>query len=167
MSRVFDPTQQCHSTRPENTKVRDPETGVTRCIKDIFQAAIEGDVQCIEANLELGVDINKMGQPNQIWGSRFEKSGLFYATPLHYACSYNRELAVRFLLQRGARTDIRSASGLTCKEYARRRQYTSVLLLLDRGTGGTGAAAGGATAEDGAALYEETETEAAALRGGD
>lgn len=168
LTRVYDTVLQCHSTHPENAKVRDPQTGVTQCVKDIFQAAIEGDVACIEANLELGVDINKMGQPNSIWGSRFEKSGLFYATPLHYACSYNREVAVRYLLLRGARVDIRSASGLTCKEYARRRQYTSILQLLERGGNGGGSGGGNAAdGEDASQLYEETEAEAAALQGGE
>lgn len=163
LSRVYDPVLQCHSTRPEKTKVRDAATGNTRCVKDIYQAAIEGDVECLQANLELGIDINKMGQPGTIWGPRFDKSGLFYGTPLHYACSYNREVAVRFLIQRGARTDIRSASGLTCKEYARRRGYASILMLLDR----TPAKDASADDADDGVPYEETEAEAAALRGGD
>ena len=106
---------QRYATDPDKTKVRDPTNGVTKCVKDIFTAAVEGDVECILANLDLGVDVNAFGQPRQIWGPRYEKAGLFNATPLHFACGYNRELAVKALLQRGARTDLRSGSGLTCK----------------------------------------------------
>lgn len=158
----YDPVLQCHVTPADKAKVRD-DNGVARCVKDIFQAAIEGDLECIRANLDLGVDINRMGQPGQCWGPRFDKSGLFYATPLHYACSYNREHAVRLLLQRGARTDIRSASGLTCKEYARRRKYISVVQLLDRGANGN---QGGAVSGDDNA-YEDEEAERAALHAGE
>jgi hypothetical protein len=103
--------------------------GSTSCVKDIFRAAVEGDVECLEANLSIGVDINSLGQPTDVLGPRYEMSGLFYATPLHYACSYGREAAVRTLLQHGARTDIRSTSGLSCKEYI--SNYVSILMLLD------------------------------------
>lgn len=109
-----------------------PNNGSTECVKDIFQAAIEGDLECIEANLDLGVDINSLGQPTTVWGPRFEKSGLFAATPLQYACSYGREEAVTLLLQRGARVDQRSASGHTAKDYARRRNYMGILHQLDQ-----------------------------------
>jgi len=121
---------QRHSTAPEQAITR-REDGSSVCIKDIFQAAIEGDVECIEANLKLGVDINSRGAPAKPWGPRFDKASLYYATPLHYACAYGRESAVYFLLNRGARTMIRSASGMTCKEYARRRNYISILVMLD------------------------------------
>ena len=126
----YAPILQRHATAPDRTLTRHAD-GSTSCVKDIFRAAVEGDVECIEANLSIGVDINALGQPADVWGPRYEKSGLFYATPLHYACSYGREAAVRTLLQHGARTDIRSASGLSCKEYARRRNYVSILMLLD------------------------------------
>jgi ankyrin repeat protein len=127
---TYAPILQRHVTHPEAALVRDAD-GTSHCVKDIFRAAVEGDVECIEANLALGVDINSQGQPAHCWGPRYEKSALFYATPLHYACSYGREAAVKALLQHGARTDIRSASGLSCKEYARRRNYVSILMLLD------------------------------------
>lgn len=146
---------QCHNTKPELAKLRNPDTGTTYCPKDIFKAAIEGDVECLRANLDLGADINQQGQPGAIWGPRFNKAGLYYATPLHYACAYNRELAVRFLLHRGARTDIRSASGLTCKEYARRRNYVHLLVLLDR------RASAAAQDEDAAGQSEQHDAEEA------
>lgn len=111
---------------------RTDEHGAAQCVKDIFQAAIEGDVECLEANLDAGVDINSLGQPATVWGPRFEKSGLFAATALQYACSYGREEAVTFLLQRGARVDQRSASGHTAKDYARRRNYMGILHQLDQ-----------------------------------
>lgn len=115
----------------EDKLYTDGPDGAKRCVKDIYQAAIEGDVECIEANIALGVDINKVGQPQKIWGPRFEKSGLFSAAPLHYACAYGRELAVKCLLKHGARPEMRSASGLTSKDYARRRNYVSILVMLD------------------------------------
>lgn len=124
----YAPTLQRYVTDPHKCF----EGDAAQCVKDIFQAAIEGDVECLEANLRIGVDINKLGQPGKIWGPRFEKSGLFYATPLHYAVSYGRDLAVKFLLEHGARPEVRSASGMTCKEYARRRNYVSILVMLDR-----------------------------------
>lgn len=129
---TYNPLLQCHVTKSELAKVRDNVTGVVHCKKDIFQAAVEGDLECLKANLELGVDINALGQPSPTWGPRYAKSGHFKATALHYACAYNREVAVKLLLQRGARTDIRSASGFTCKEYARRRNYINILILLDK-----------------------------------
>lgn len=103
-----------------------------RCVKDMYQAAIEGDVECLAANIKLGADVNAMGQPRETWGPRFEKSGLFAASPLHYACSYGREEAVKLLLQHGARTDQRSASGHTPKEYARLRNYVDIIHMLDQ-----------------------------------
>lgn len=111
--------------------VDDDATGERRCRKDIFQAAVEGDVEAIKANLALGVDVNVMGQPSAIWGPRFEKSGHFAGTALHYATSYGREEAVAFLLEKGARVDVRSASGHTAKDYARRRGYLNILAMLD------------------------------------
>uniref|UniRef100_A0A7S1MER3 Ankyrin repeat protein n=2 Tax=Neobodo designis TaxID=312471 RepID=A0A7S1MER3_NEODS len=108
------------------------EDGAKVATKDIFHAAIEGDVEAIRANLDLGVDVNAMGQPSAIWGPRFEKSGHFAASPLHYAVSYGREEAVALLLSRGARTDQRSASGHTPKDYARRRNYMGILHQLEQ-----------------------------------
>jgi ankyrin repeat protein len=125
----YDPKLQRRST-PKDQAVRADESGAQVCVKDIFQAAIEGDVECIQANIDLGVPVNKMGKPDHIWGPRFEKSGLFIAAPLHYACSYGREEAVKLLLENGARVDQRSASGLTPKDYARRRNYTQLLALM-------------------------------------
>jgi ankyrin repeat protein len=121
---------QRRSTAADKTLVI-ADDGGKRCVKDIFLASIEGDVECIEANLACGVDVNKPGQPAKIWGPRFEKSGLFSATPLHYAVSYGREEAVRALLKLGARTDLRSASGMTAKQYAQRRQYNNIVHLID------------------------------------
>ena len=118
-------------TTPEHKLYTTDESGNKRCVKDIYLAAIEGDVECIEANIALGVEVNKVGQPAKIWGPRFEKSGLFSATPLHYACAYGRELAVKCLLKHGARPDMRSASGLNSKDYARRRNYVSILVMLE------------------------------------
>ena len=122
---------QRRSTAHENLYATDAD-GEERCSKDIFKAAIEGDIECITANLDLGVDVNAMGQPGQIWGPRFAKSGHFAAAPLHYAVSYGRDEAVALLLSRGARTDQRSASGHTAKDYARRRNYMTILHQLDQ-----------------------------------
>eukprot|EP00164_Ancoracysta_twista_P015824 GFYU01026296.1.p1 GENE.GFYU01026296.1~~GFYU01026296.1.p1 ORF type:complete len:107 (-),score=21.22 GFYU01026296.1:164-451(-) len=88
------------------------DSGADECIKDIFQSAIEGDVECLAANLALDVNIDSRGQPKFIYGPRFKKCEVFGATPLHYACGYNREEAVQFLLDNGANTTIRSAIGL-------------------------------------------------------
>eukprot|EP01065_Artemidia_motanka_P006577 TRINITY_DN13221_c0_g1_i1.p2 TRINITY_DN13221_c0_g1~~TRINITY_DN13221_c0_g1_i1.p2 ORF type:complete len:149 (+),score=44.74 TRINITY_DN13221_c0_g1_i1:49-495(+) len=120
------------STQPDRLLAQAPATDDdtdeprTVCVKDIFLAAIEGDIECIEKNLELGVDINSMGQPAKVWGTRFEKSTGFRAAPLHYAAAYGRELAVRLLLDRGARPGIKSHSGLKPQEYARLREYTEI-----------------------------------------
>lgn len=131
---------QCRTTKADEAILKNAD-GTSRCVKDVFRAAIEGDVACLEANIKLGADVNKLGQPLVIWGPRFEKSGLFGAAPLHYACAYGRESAVKFLLSKGARPDLRSASGLTCRDYARRRNYVTILAMLDEvaaaGSGGT------------------------------
>eukprot|EP00756_Hemistasia_phaeocysticola_P045774 Hpha_TRINITY_DN1952_c0_g1::TRINITY_DN1952_c0_g1_i1::g.31013::m.31013 len=127
------------STQPDQLLVEvqaregeEGEEGETRtvCKKDIFLAAIEGDIECIERNLDLGVDINSMGQPAKIWGTRFEKSTGFRAAPLHYAAAYGRELAVKLLLERGARPGVKSHSGLKPQEYARLRHYGELADLI-------------------------------------
>ena len=105
--------------------------GTEKTVKDMFWAAIEGDVRCLRSCIEMGEDINSMGQPSKTWGYRFEKSSGFKATPLHYAVSYGRELAVKLLLEHGARLDIKSHSGLTAKDYAQIRGYTDIQLLLE------------------------------------
>lgn len=133
----YDASMQRRWTKPEEAISVRAADGLDQtpraCVKDVYRAAIEGDVECLEANIaQLGVDVNKMGQPADVWGPRFEKSGLFVASPLHYAVSYNREEAVRFLLAKGARVDQRSASGLTAKDYARRRQYHHLMALMDQ-----------------------------------
>lgn len=128
---MYYPHLQRFVTKPEDALVTDPSTGERRCKKDIFQAAIEGDVECLAVNLMLGADINKRGQPTFVYGPRFDKCEVFGATPLHYACGYNREEAVQFLLENGASVEVRSASGLTCREYAQSRGYTTILQLLD------------------------------------
>jgi hypothetical protein len=135
---------QRRSTAEGDLYVTDEATGRKRVAKDIFQAAIEGDVELLRAHVDHGADINAMGQPDEIWGPRFEKSGLFAAAPLHYAVSYGREEAVMFLLAKGARTDQRSASGHTPKDYARRRNYMGILHQLDQAILRTAAAGGGA-----------------------
>jgi hypothetical protein len=112
-----------------------------RCTKDIWQAAIEGDVECIDANLQLGASLSQLGQPVlsaatdattvQIWGPLFDKCALFRATPLQFACAYNRIEAARFLLERGASWEQLSSTGVSAKDYARRRGYTEILRLID------------------------------------
>lgn len=126
-------TIQTHATVAATTEGEE-STAVpaASCVKDIWRAAIEGDVECLQANVSLGVDVNALGQPGPgIWGPRFGKCGLFKASPLHFAASFGREEAVRFLLANGARVEQRSASGLTAKEYARRRQYEKIVAMLD------------------------------------
>eukprot|EP01062_Namystynia_karyoxenos_P063483 TRINITY_DN56288_c0_g1_i1.p1 TRINITY_DN56288_c0_g1~~TRINITY_DN56288_c0_g1_i1.p1 ORF type:complete len:157 (+),score=50.44 TRINITY_DN56288_c0_g1_i1:73-543(+) len=132
LQRLSTPPDQLMVAVPEAEDAEAPEGAEPRmvCRKDIFLAAIEGDIECIEKNLELGVDINSMGQPAKIWGTRFEKSTGFRAAPLHYAAAYGRELAVKLLLDRGARPSIKSHSGLKPQEYARLRQYGELADLI-------------------------------------
>ena len=123
---------QRRATHPDFTMQVGEESGKEECIKDIYQAAIEGDVECLAANLALEVNIDSRGQPKFIYGPRFKKCEVFGATPLQYACGYNREEAVQFLLENGASTSIRSATGLTARDYAQGRGYIKILELLDR-----------------------------------
>ena len=53
---------QRYYTAPHDAIFMDRE-GRKEVAKDIFRAAIEGDVECIEANLDNGVNINRPGQP--------------------------------------------------------------------------------------------------------
>eukprot|EP00388_Colpodella_angusta_P048940 GDKK01077823.1.p1 GENE.GDKK01077823.1~~GDKK01077823.1.p1 ORF type:complete len:142 (-),score=3.83 GDKK01077823.1:112-537(-) len=129
---MYYPHLQRFVTKPEDALIIDPASGARTCKKDIYQAAIEGDVECLAVNLMLGADVNGKGQPVFVYGPRFDKCDVFAATPLHYACGYNREEAVQFLLENGANPELRSASGVTCREYARSRNYITILQLLDR-----------------------------------
>lgn len=122
---------QRRTTNPEHTLTVNDDTGADECVKDIFHAAIEGDVECLAANLALGVNVNARGQPKFIYGPRFRKCEVFGATPLQYACGYNREEAVQFLLDNGADVTIRSATGLTARDYAQNRGYVKILELLE------------------------------------
>lgn len=140
--------EQAPSSSPINTRT-------LRCVKDIWQAAIEGDVECLEANLSLGANLAQLGQPIasgvsegnnnsksnstqsaggasvQIWGPLFDRCALFRATPLQYACAYNRIEAVQFLLSKGASWEQLSSTGVSAKDYARRRGYVEVLALIE------------------------------------
>ncbi len=112
-----------------------------KCVKDIWQAAIEGDVECLDANLQLGSSISQLGQPIMsaasdantvaIWGPLFDRCALFRATPLQYACAYNRIEAAQFLLSRGASWEQLSSTGVSAKDYARRRGYHEILKLIE------------------------------------
>jgi len=101
------------------------------CVKDIFRAAIEGDIECLAVNLEIGVKVNCLGQPSKKWGPQFDKCVGYQATPLHYAASYGRLDAVEFLLQNGADARVKSSSGHTAKDYARVRYYTDVVRIIE------------------------------------
>eukprot|EP00759_Apiculatamorpha_spiralis_P045147 PhF_6_TR41997/c0_g1_i1/m.63511 len=121
------------STDPSQTLIYDDSTNSStgRCVKDVYRSAIEGDVECLKTNLELGVNINALGQPIKKWGPQFDKSVGYAATALHYAASYGRLEAVEFLLQNGADPRVKSTSGHTPKDYAKVRYYTDVLRLIE------------------------------------
>jgi hypothetical protein len=116
-----------------------------KCVKDIWQAAIEGDVECLEANVKLGACLSQLGQPimssadshnnnngvGQIWGPLFDRCALFKATPLQYACAYNRIEAAAYLLDQGASWEQLSSTGVSAKDYARRRNYVEILKLIE------------------------------------
>ena len=106
-------------------------SGERECAKDIYLAAIEGDIECIQTNVDLGIDVNALGKPSKIWGYRFEKSSSFRAAPLHFAASYNRLLAVDLLLKNGADASVKSCSGLTARDYAQLRGYDDINALLE------------------------------------
>jgi hypothetical protein len=113
-------------------------TPVQVCVKDIWHAAIEGDVECLEANIRLGgaAAVFGLGQPcveskGTLWGPMFDRCAQFTAAPLHYACAFNREAAVRCLLSHGARSDQMSSTGTTARDYARQRGYENILAILD------------------------------------
>jgi hypothetical protein len=128
-----------------------------KCVKDIWHAAIEGDVECLEANLKLGASISQLGQPiltasannsnsgssaahgtttssgvQPIWGPLFDRCALFRATPLQFACAYNRIEAAKFLLDQGASWEQLSSTGVSAKDYARRRNYIEILKLIEQ-----------------------------------
>eukprot|EP00906_Rhabdomonas_costata_P027400 RCo038919 len=103
-------------------------------LKDIFLSAIEGDQESIVHNLEMGVDINEVGWPSNGWGP-FSKLPGFEATALHYAVGYGNKETVQLLLERGARTDIKTRSGFYAYEYAEHRGYQDILELLKKHEG--------------------------------
>eukprot|EP00670_Eutreptiella_braarudii_P005068 CAMPEP_0174287254 /NCGR_PEP_ID=MMETSP0809-20121228/15083_1 /TAXON_ID=73025 ORGANISM="Eutreptiella gymnastica-like, Strain CCMP1594" /NCGR_SAMPLE_ID=MMETSP0809 /ASSEMBLY_ACC=CAM_ASM_000658 /LENGTH=126 /DNA_ID=CAMNT_0015383717 /DNA_START=117 /DNA_END=497 /DNA_ORIENTATION=+ len=98
-------------------------------VKDIFLSAIEGDNDSIVHCLENGVELNEIGLPSNGWGP-FAKLPGFQGTPLHFAVGYGNIDTVRLLLERGARTDVKTRSGFYPYEYAQQRGYTEILQLL-------------------------------------
>ena len=119
------------ATSPDRAIAEDPSSGERCCAKDIYLAAIEGDVECLKANVDMGADVNALGKPSKVWGYRFEKSSGFRAAPLHFAASYNRGLAVELLLKSGADVGLKSCSGLTARDYAQLRGYENINAMLD------------------------------------
>eukprot|EP00667_Euglena_gracilis_P024296 EG_transcript_27861 len=111
---------------PEKLHVVPREDGT---VKDIFLSAIEGDNDSIVHCLENGVGINDVGLPSNGWGP-FGKLPGFQGTPLHFAVGYGNVDTVRLLLERGARTDIKTRSGFYPYEYAQQRGYMHILALL-------------------------------------
>ncbi|KAJ9451067.1 hypothetical protein DIPPA_16724 [Diplonema papillatum] len=100
---MYDKRLQCMQTNEEKLVKADGS-----CHKDVFLAAIGGDIECLVYNLDNGADVNALGKP-KAWGYRFEKASAFYAAPLHYAVA----LSVRFLLGRGTAINQKSHSGLS------------------------------------------------------
>ena len=147
------PMEDMTAATAEDDVQQQQTTKTLRCIKDIWQAAIEGDVECLEANLSLGASLAQLGQPilssstttttsqntinsnnssqQQLWGPLFDRCALFRATPLQYACAYNRIEAAKFLLDRGASWEQLSSTGVSAKDYARRRNYLEILKLIE------------------------------------
>eukprot|EP01084_Bolivina_argentea_P187403 322814_1 len=80
--------------------------------KDIWLAALDGDNEAIQGHLDRGIDINSYGQPGPGWGP-FKPLPGFSGTPLHFAAGYGRARTVGFLLERGARPDLKTRSGFT------------------------------------------------------
>ncbi|KAJ9451066.1 Ankyrin repeat domain-containing protein 2B [Diplonema papillatum] len=122
---MYDKRLQCMQTNEEKLVKADGS-----CHKDVFLAAIEGDIECLVYNLDNGADVNALGKP-KAWGYRFEKASAFYAAPLHYAVAYGRESAVKLLLERGANIDQKSHSGLSSVDYARLRGYIQLSAMLE------------------------------------
>ena len=95
--------------------------------RDIWTAAVDGDVECLQRRLDEGVGIDDMGYPKGVPAFSSKK---FYATALHYAVAYGNARAVLFLIRNGARPDAQSSMGLTPLDYARKRNYEQIIRIL-------------------------------------
>ncbi|CCW62204.1 unnamed protein product [Phytomonas sp. EM1] len=114
-------------------EVRQQEEDVPVRMLDIFHAACDGDCKMIELNLQAGVNVNIMGQPNPTAynGVQFEKRWTYFATPLIFAAAFGREEAVLCLLKHGADMRILSSTCLTAKDIAVQRGYQAIVNILE------------------------------------
>ncbi|KPI86304.1 hypothetical protein ABL78_4651 [Leptomonas seymouri] len=105
---------------------------------DVYHAACDGDVGLLAqwakevSPSSLSSRVNALGQPDPATynGVQFKQRWLFRAPPLTFAAAFGREEAVSFLLAHGADPRVKSSTGLRAVDYAERRGYTNIVVML-------------------------------------
>jgi ankyrin repeat protein len=84
----------------------------------VFCVAIaKGDIETVKKLIEYGADVNETSD------------GM---TPLMYAARYNKVDIAKYLIEKGARADIKDEKGYKALKYAEMSKATDMVALLDK-----------------------------------
>lgn len=99
------------------------------CSSALLLSAQVGDVEKIRLVLAAGADINVI--PDNWRLSENTTGRTDWGTALHVAAAHNRIECIAYLLEKGARKDIKSPAGLTPKEVAEEFGHKDAVKLLE------------------------------------
>lgn len=99
------------------------------CSSALLLSAQVGDVEKIRLVLDTGADINTI--PDNWRLSENTTGRTDWGTALHVAAAHNRIPCIEYLLEKGARKDIKSPAGLTPKEVAEKFGHKEAVKLLE------------------------------------
>ncbi|KAH8701858.1 ankyrin repeat-containing domain protein [Talaromyces proteolyticus] len=97
--------------------------------KALKSAAENGRIDAATMLLARGADINEVFR-HDLWDDDAAKDTI--GTALHVAVQHDQEDFVRFLLQRGVRTDLGDGEGITPRQFTQAQGKTEMLELFDR-----------------------------------
>ncbi len=83
----------------------------------LCNAIIKGDIETVKSFVTYGEDINELSNG---------------ATPLIWAIRYNKVEIVKFLLEKGAKQDLKDDKGFTALQHATKANATEILALLKK-----------------------------------
>jgi uncharacterized protein len=80
-------------------------------------AVIKGDLETLKSFVAYGEDVNEVSNG---------------ATPLIWAVRYNKVEVVKFLLEKGAKQELKDDKGYTALQHAKKANATEILALLSK-----------------------------------